>query len=116
MPLLDGDLQNIFGAALGAVYLDGVLHKIVASDTGAGGFSTATTDHPVKAMVEAVSDRARAASGLPLPSVSISVLRAGLPVSVDLDDLVTVSGRTYRVIRADTDAAGAAFSLIAVPD
>lgn len=115
MPLLDGDLQTIFGAAFAAFYLDAVLHKVATADAGTGGFAVGTADHPVKAMVEALSDRARAASGLPLPAVSISLLRAGLPVSVDLDDLVTVSSKTYRVIRVDIDPAGAAWSLVAVP-
>lgn len=115
MPLLDRDLQTVFGAALGSLYLDATLHK-VTSESGSGSFSTATTDHPVKAMVEAVSDRARAASGLPLPAVSVSVLRAGLSVAADLDDLITISGRTYRVIRVETDPAGAAWALVAVPD
>ena len=115
MPLLDGDLAGIFGAALGAFYLEAVLHKVAPADTGSGGFSAATTDFAVKVMVEAVSDRARAASGLPDPAVNISVLRTGMTVSVDLDDLVTVSGGTYRVIRVEADPAGAAWSIIAVP-
>ena len=115
MPLFDGDLQKIFGAAFGAVYRDATLHKVAPADTGTGGYATSTTDYPVKAMLEALSDEARAASGLPLPAVRISLLRAGLPADADLDDLVAVAGQTFRVTRVDTDPAGVAWSLVAVP-
>ena len=115
MSLLDGALAAVFGAALAPLFLNGILHKVTDADTGAGGFAPATQDYPVKVAVEALSDRARAASGFPDPAVRIDLLAAGLAVQPDLDDLVTVSGRTYRIIRVDTDPAGAAFALVAVP-
>ena len=43
------------------------------------------------------------------------MLRAGLPVAVDLDDEMTLGGVTYRAIKIDTDPAGAAFAVTAVP-
>ncbi len=115
MALLDGGLARIFGTAFGAVYVDATLIKGVFTDDGGGGFAVASTDIPVKAMVERVSDRARAASGLPDTAVTISVLRAGLAVPVALDDALTLSGQTYRAIRVETDPAGAAWSIVAVP-
>lgn len=115
MPLLDGDLAALFGAALGGLYLDATLTKRTTADTGSGGFATTSTDCAVKALIEAASDKARAARGIPDNAVTLSVLRAGLTVEIDLDDAVSVSGRTYRVIRADRDPAGAAFTLTAVP-
>lgn len=115
MSLLDGGMQAIFGAMFGAVYLDGTLTKGLATDTGTGGFSVADTAYPVKAMAAAMSDQARAASGLPEPAVMISLLRAGLAVAVDLDDRLTIGGKTYRAVRVETDPAAVAFVVTAVP-
>ena len=115
MSLLDGDLAALFGAAFAPLYRDATLLKTVPADDGAGGFAVTSRASPAKVLVEAVSDRARAASGLPEPAVALSVLRAGLAASLDLDDEVTVGAATYRVIRVGTDPAGAAYSAVAVP-
>ena len=115
MSLLDGELAAVFGAAFAGLSRAATLTKVSATDDGSGGFHAAFAGIPVRAMVEAVSDRARAASGLPDPAVTVSVLRAGLAVAVDLDDEIAVAGQSYRVIRVDTDPAGAASTTVAVP-
>ena len=115
MSLLDGSLSAVFGAAFAGLFRDAILAKLAATDDGSGGFVIAFTSYPVKAMVEAVSDRARAGSGLPDLAVTIVVLQAGLAVALDLDDQVTVAGASYRVIRVDADPAGAAWTAVAVP-
>ena len=115
MSLVDGDLAALFGAAFAPLYRDATLFKLAPADDGAGGFSVTPTAFPARALVEAVSDRARAASGLPDPAVTLSVLRSGLAASLDLDDEVAVGGATFRVIRVDTDPAGAAYGAVAVP-
>ena len=115
MGLLDGDLAQVFGEAFAALYRTASLAKSAETDDGSGGFAIVATSIPILAMVEALSDRARAASGLPDAAVTISVLRARLPVTVDLDDTVSVAGVSYRVIRVETDPAGGAFTAIAVP-
>ena len=115
MSLLDGDLAALFGAAFAPLYRDATLTKLAPTDDGAGGFTTVPTTFPAKVLVEAVSDRARAASGIPDPAVTLSVLRAGLGAALDLDDEVATGGATYRVIRVDTDPAGAAYHAVAVP-
>lgn len=115
MPLIDGDLAALFGAAFATLYRDATLTKLAPADDGAGGFAVTPTPWAAKALVEAVSDRARATSGIPDPAVTLSVLRAGLGTTLDLDDQVTIAGTTYRVIRVDTDPAGAAYRAVAVP-
>lgn len=115
MSLLDADLAALFGAAFATLYRDATLMKSSSVGDGAGGFAVTTVPYPAKVLVEAVSSRARAASGLPDPAVTLSVLRAGLAVSVDLDDEIAVANATYRVIRVDTDPAGAAYGVVAVP-
>ena len=115
MSLLDGSLSALFGAAFSSLFRDAILAKLATTDDGSGGFVTSLTTYPAKAMVEAVSDRARAASGLPDLAVTVSVLQAGLAVTLDLDDQVTVAGASYRVIKVDADPAGAAWTAVAVP-
>lgn len=115
MPLLDGGLAAVFGAAFGAVMADGTLHKIEHADTGTGGFAVTATHHPAKLGVDSVEATERAASGIPNSAVRLTVLRTGLPVAVDLDDELTVGGATYRAIKVDADPAGAAYAVLAVP-
>ena len=47
--------------------------------------------------------------------MTVSVLQAGLAVTLDLDDQLTVAGASYRVIKVDADPAGAAWTAVAVP-
>lgn len=115
MGLLDGALAAVLGAALGAVFRNGSLLKMQETDTGTGRFTAAATSYPVKLSLEALTASDRAASGLPLAAVRLTVLRAGLPVTVDLDDGLAVDGATYRVVKVETDAAQAAYALAAVP-
>lgn len=115
MPLLDGDLAALFGAAFASLYGDATVTRPTPTDDGAGGFAVTPVTYPAKALADAGSDRARAASGLPESSVTLSVLRAGLGVRLDLDDEITLAGATYRVIRVETDPAGAAYRAVGVP-
>ncbi len=115
MSLLDGGLSALFGAVFSGLFRDATLAKLAATDDGSGGFETSFTSYPVKVMLEAVSDRARAASGLPDLAVTVLVLQAGLAVTLDLDDRVTVAGTSYRVVKVDADPAGAAWTAVVVP-
>jgi hypothetical protein len=83
--------------------------------TGTGGFTVTAKDYPVKLSLDSASSTERAASGLPNDAVRLLILRAGLPASVDVDDQVTVTGTTYRVIKVETDVAAASFVVTAVP-
>jgi hypothetical protein len=115
MSLVDGDLAALFGAAFAPLYRDAILTKLTPADDGAGGFTTTPMSTPAKILIEAVSDAARAASGIPDEAVTLSVLRAGLGATLDLDDEVKMGPDTYRVIRVATDPAGAAYQAVAVP-
>ena len=115
MTVLNGGLQAVLGAAFAAFYADGTLHKVTLTDDGTDCFSATTTDVPVKVLAESLSDRDRAAGGLPRTATSLSVLRAGLGVEVSLDDSLTVGGVTFRVVEVDTDPGAAAYRLVCVP-
>ncbi len=115
MPLLGGGLAAVFGAAFGSVLADATFHKAQHADTGAGGFAVTTADYPVKLSLDAVGAGERAADGVPASAVRLTVLRAGLPAAVDLDDTFTVGGATFRAIKVDTDPVGAAYAVLAVP-
>lgn len=115
MTSFTGGLGAVFGAAFGSLYGDGVLHQTTTVDNGAGGFSASTADSAVKVLIDTVSDADRVAGGLPRAVVTLTVLRSGLAVSVDIDDTITADGVTYRVIDVGTDPAGAAYTITAVP-
>lgn len=115
MSWLNAGMQAVFGAAFGALYQDGVLHSVIATDDGLGGFTSTAVDTPIKLLVDSLSDTDRAAGGLPRTAVRITVLRAGMPGAIDVDDQISVSGASYRVLQAETDPAGASFALVAVP-
>ena len=115
MSLLDGDLATLFGTAFAGLFRNAILDKSTVTDDGSGGFASMLVPTPAKVMVEAVSDRARAASGIPDVAVTLSILQAGLGTTVDLDDQITVGGMNYRVIRVEADPAGAVWTAIAVP-
>jgi hypothetical protein len=109
-------LQAVFGAAFAALYDDGVWHRVIAADDGQGGFSTTTADLPVKVLVDSLSEVERAAGGLPRGAVRLTVLRAGLGAAVAIDDGLATGGASFRVTQVDTDPAGAAYTLVAVPE
>lgn len=115
MPLLDSALGAVFGAALAPLMRDAVLHKVAEAGAPGGRFTATTTDYPVKASRDSVSATDRAASGLPADAVRLVVLLAGLPVTVELDDGLTLGGASYRVIGVEGDPAGAAAIATGVP-
>ncbi len=115
MSLLDGPLAAVFGAALGALFRDATLHKMVEADTGSGRFAATPTDYPCKVSLEAIGAADRAASGLPLSAVRVTILRGGLPVVPDLDDGLTVGGVGYRILKVDADPAQASVTATVVP-
>lgn len=115
MSLLDGPLARVFGIAFGALFRAATLHKTRETDSGRGGFSPASTDYPVKVSADALGAADRAASGLPLNAVRFTILTGGLLVTPDLDDELTLDGTIYRLIKVDTDPAGASVTAAAVP-
>ena len=115
MALLDGALGTALGAALAPLMRDAVLHKTIESAATGGRFGVATTDYPVKASRDLVSAADRAASGLPSDAVRLIVLLRGLSVTIDLDDGLTIGSASYRVIRVESDPAGAAAVATGVP-
>jgi hypothetical protein len=115
MSVIDGGLQAVFGAAFAALYADGVLHSTTTADDGADSFTASATDVPIKVLVESLSDRDRAAAGLPRTAVTLSVLAAGLGATIALDDSITVGSASYRVVQVDMDAAQSSYAVIGVP-
>lgn len=114
MTLLNGGFQAVLGAAFAAFYADGTLRKVALTDDGTDSFTSTLTDVPVKVLAESLSDRDRAAGGLPRTATSLSVLRAGLGVEISLDDSVTIGGLTYRVVQVDSDPGAVAYRLVGV--
>lgn len=115
MSWLDTSLPAVFGAAFGAIAADGILQSATLTDDGAGGFTSVAVDTNVKVLVDSLSETDRAAGGLPQTAVRLTVLRAGFAGWIRIDDGLTVGATTYRVLQVATDAAGASFTVMAVP-
>jgi hypothetical protein len=105
MALLDGGLQNIFGAAFGAIYLDGTLIRVTKTDDGEGGWSEAFAAHPIKGQVDAVTERMRQSAGYTDGDMRIIVLQAGSPVQPVTDDRVILGNSIWDVAGIEADPA-----------
>ncbi|MGJ0397415.1 MAG: hypothetical protein ACR65U_14430 [Methylocystis sp.] len=121
MGLLDGGLQAVFGAVLGAVYRDGTLRKATVTPDGLGGYSTSYVDHPIKIQPDIDSSAARAAMGIPLDGGKFIILLAGLGVRPDFDDLIVAPATAAtpaiaeRIVKTQGDPANAAMIVWTVP-
>ena len=88
MGLLDGGLSEIFAAAFGPVYLDGMLYRPVDGDDGAGGGSGNgfDTGSPVKVQIDAATQAMRSADTYVETDQRILVLASGLdPITTDCE-------------------------------
>ena len=110
---LDG-LAGLFEAALAPLVSDGVLHTTVVADDGLGGFDTTAMDHPVKVVIDGMSERDRVASGLDADALTLTVFRAGLSAAIAVDDGITVGAASYRVVGVTRGAGDVSFSVVAV--
>lgn len=106
MSLLDGGLARIFGAAMGSVYLDATLHRIVRTPAANGDVATSATDHAAKAHFDMVDETMRQEPGYTERDVAILVLRAPLAVEPTTDDEITLGGRRWSIASVGTDPAG----------
>lgn len=115
MGLLDGGLQAVFGAALGAIFLSGTLHKITLIDDAEGGWASTETAHPVKSMMDACTEQMRGAAGYTERSVRLIVLQAGVPVAPNSDDQITLSGARWAISMIEEDPARGAWVMMGTP-
>lgn len=108
-------LASLFEAALAPLAIEGVLHQTTTVDDGAGGFSVDTVDIPVKLVVEVMSEKARAASGLPADTATLTVFQAGFTGAIAVDDSISTAGTTYRVVATTMGPGGVGINVVAVP-
>ena len=114
MGLLDGGIASIFGAALGGLYPDGLLHRdgtgpiyddegnIIGYDGGG--------DVPIKVQRDACTYAMRQAEGYADGDVALIILAAGLAVAPTTDSQVTDGdGARWMVASVERDAAGSHF-------
>lgn len=116
MSLLD-DIR----AEIGAVFEDTSLffsEATLTRATGSGGWGedmATVTTHPCKAMVEAYSDHLRVVADIPDTDVKLMVVGTSTAVDPLKGDTVTLGGRSYALIRVDTDPARAIWTCQARP-
>lgn len=95
--LLTGGIRELFGEVFGELYLDGVLHKVVLADDGAGSLTETVTEYPIKGQVDAADEVMRRTEGYTANDCRLIVLQAGVPVEVTTDDRITLGGRLWDV-------------------
>jgi len=110
MGLLDGGIASIFGAALGGIYPDGVLHSgltepvydlegNIVSYAGGG-------DASIKVQRDACTYAMRQSEGYSEGDVALIVLAVGLARPITTDHEITDgNGRRWMVASAQLDAA-----------
>ena len=116
MSLLD-DIR----ADIGAVFEDTSLFFSDANltrATGSGGWGedlASVSTYPCKAMIEAYSDHLRAVAGIPDTDLRLLIVGTSITVEPIKGDTVTLDGRSYALIRVDTDPARAMWTCQARP-
>lgn len=116
MSLID-DIRAEIGAAFGDTSLffsDATLTRA----TGSGGWGEdmgSVTTYPCKAMVEAYSDHLRGAAGIPDTDVKLMIVGTSIATDPFKGDTVTMGGRSWALIRVDTDPARAMWTCQARP-
>ena len=116
MSLLD-DIR----AEIGAVFEDTSLFFSDATLTRAGGSGGWSEDegtaqnHPCKALLAAYSDHLRAVAGIPDTDVKLMIVGTSIATEPLKGDTVTLNGRSWALIRVDTDPARAMWTCQARP-
>lgn len=119
MGLLDGGLKAIVGSAFSPLLRDGTLHKrsALVADGRGGWIEGAATDIPVKLLFETYSAFVRDRDGIPITSVKVTMLQAGIAQAPTREDSITgpdpVNGSSITVKVADisSDPASATWTI-----
>ena len=105
MSLLEGDLQDIFGAVFGSVYSDGTLNKVTRADNGKGGGAVSAVPIAIKGQIDAVTEAMRQAPGYTADDVRLIVLQDGVDESPTSDDTINLGGTKWSISNVVSDAA-----------
>jgi len=115
MPVLDGAIRAVFGAAFAPLLLDGTLHVAAKDADGQVILPSDFIDIPVKGHRDQVGDRQRADWGIPDRAARLIVLQAGVTPEPTADDEITLAGGRWRIGAVERDPAGAAWILTGMP-
>lgn len=108
-------------ADIGAVFEDTSLffgEAILTRTIGSGGWGedmASATTYPCKAMIEAYNDNLRATAGIPDTDVKLMIVGTSIATEPLKGDTVTLNGRSWALIRVDTDPARAMWTCQARP-
>lgn len=110
MGLLDGGIAGIVGRATAGITLSGTLTR--ASGTTVDSYGdpvTSSTDYAFRGFREDYSAAYRARAGIPVGDCRIMIVATSLAVAPQVDDLITLQGKSYRARVVSTDPATAMF-------
>lgn len=111
MSLLDGTLSSIFNAAFAGIYLPATLHKAATTFDEAGNPTATDTDYSCRAMIDDMSEVARAQAGYTESERRILMLADSCEVKPDTEDAITVKGARYSVMDVNSDPAESYYSM-----
>lgn len=114
-------MLDVIRSEIGGVFEDPSLFFAEATLTRpatGGGWNTvpgAPQEHACKAMISAYSDHLRAVGNIPDTDVKVMIVGTSIEVEPLKGDTVTVGGRSWSLIRVDTDPARAMWTCQARP-
>ena len=111
MSLLDGQLASIFNAAFAGIYLPATLHKNELAYDEAGNPTGSGTDYECRAMIDDMSEVARAQAGYTEKDSRIIMLAESCEVDPTTNDSITVKGERYAIMDVNTDPAESYYSM-----
>ena len=112
MPLLNGQLSAVLNRAFAGIYLPATLHVSGSGYDEAGNPTAGTdTDYDCRAMIDDISEVARAQAGYTERERRIMVLADSVAVVPTTNDSITVKGERYAIMGVNSDPAESYYSM-----
>ena len=111
MSLLNGQLASIFNAAFAGIYLPATLHKSELTYDDAGNPTGTDSDYPCRAMIDDMSEVARAQAGYTEKERRVLMLAASCAVDPTTNDAITIKGERYAIMDVNSDPAESYYSM-----
>ena len=112
MGLLNGQLSAVFNRAFAGIYLPATLHVSGSGYDDAGNPTAgADIDYDCRAMIDDMSEVARAQAGYTERERRIMVLADSVDVVPTTNDSVTVKGERYAIMDVNSDPAESYYSM-----
>lgn len=99
------NLSGVFGAAFGAIYGDGTLHRIALAEAENGDVTPSETPAAVKLQRDDLSEAQRVAAGYADIEARFLVLQSGVSPAPTSTDELTADGARWAIVSVSADPA-----------